>query len=59
MVCGDALVDLFLPVLDLGHLQGVLQDGGLSLQSLCVPRLLNTLLPQSVTSPKQARSKQA
>lgn len=59
MVCGDALVDLFLPVLDLGHLQGVLHGGGLLLKSLCVPRLLNTLLPQPVASPKQASSQQA
>jgi hypothetical protein len=59
MVCGDALVDLFLPGLDLGHLQGLLRGGGLLVQSLCVPSLLNTLLPQSVTRPKQARSQQA
>jgi hypothetical protein len=59
MVGGDALVDLFLPGLDLGYLQGLLQGGGLLLQSLGVPSLLNTLLPQSVTRPKQARSQQA
>jgi hypothetical protein len=59
MVGGDALVDLFLPGLDLGHLQGLLQGGGLLLQSLCVPGLLNTLLPLLVASPKQARSQQA
>jgi hypothetical protein len=59
MVGGDAVVDLFLPCLDLGHLQGLLQGGSLLLQSLCVPRLLNTLLPLPVASPKQARSQQA
>jgi hypothetical protein len=59
MVGGDALVDLFLPGLDLGHLQGLLHGGGLLLQSLCVPSLLNTQLPLPVASPKQARSQQA
>jgi hypothetical protein len=59
MVCGDALVDLFLPGLDLGYLQGLLQGGGLLVQSLCFPGLLNTLLPLPVASPKQARSQQA
>jgi hypothetical protein len=38
MIGGNALVNLFLPGLDLGHLQGLLQGGGLLLQSLCVPR---------------------
>jgi hypothetical protein len=59
MVSGDALIDLFLSGLNLDQLQGLLQDGGLSLQSLCVPGLLNALLPQSVASPKQAHSQQA
>jgi hypothetical protein len=59
MVGGDALVDLFLQVLDLDHLQGVLQGSALLLQSLGVPSLLNTLLPQPVARPKQARSQQA
>jgi hypothetical protein len=59
MVGADALVDLFLLGLNLGHLQGLLQGGGLLLQALCIPGLLDALLPQPVAGPKQARSHQA
>jgi hypothetical protein len=59
MVGGDGLVDLVLPVLNLEYLLRLLQSGGLLLDSLDVPRLLNTLLPQPVAGPKQARSHQA
>jgi hypothetical protein len=56
MVGADALVDLSLLGLNLGHLQGLLQGGGFLLHALGIPRLLNTLLPQPVAGPKQARS---
>jgi hypothetical protein len=59
MVGGDALVDLFLPGLDLSDLQGLLQGGGLLLLAIGIPSLLDALLPQLVAGPKQARSHQA
>jgi hypothetical protein len=55
----DALVDLFLLGLNLGHLEGLRQGGGLLLHALSVPSLLDALLPQPVAGTKQASSHQA
>jgi hypothetical protein len=53
------MVDLFLLGLNMGHLQGLGQGGGLLLHAFSVPSLLDGLLSQPVAGPKQARSHQA
>jgi hypothetical protein len=59
MIGADALVDLFLLGLNMGHLQGLGQGSGLLLHALCIPGLLDALLSQPVAGPKQARSQEA